>query len=253
MDFLLRVLKVLPTADWAAVAVFFGAWIFYVMAARQKIAGSGSLVSTANAIRFQWMRQTAVRDVRVFDGIVVQNLSSSPSFFASTAIFVIGGLVAALGAGDKANEFVQEIPFAARTSALVLDLKILLLIGIYINAFFSFTWSMRQYSFGALMVAAAPDREIFLNDEDARNAFAASASRMMGLAAETFNNGVRAVYLSFAAMLWFFSPWALMAGTVIVLWVLYQREFRSPIIDALQDYARLEHDEASALARLRRQ
>ena len=30
----------------------------------------------------------------------------------------------------------------------------------------------------------------------------------MGLAAETFNDGLRAYYLSFAAVAWFFSAWA---------------------------------------------
>jgi hypothetical protein len=32
----------------------------------------------------------------------------------------------------------------------------------------------------------------------------------MGLAAETFNDGLRAYYLSFAVVAWFFSAWAFM-------------------------------------------
>jgi uncharacterized membrane protein len=53
---------------------------------------------------------------------------------------------------------VREIPFAARTTVLVFDLKVVLLTAIFVYAFFRFTWSLRQYSFGALLVAAAPDR-----------------------------------------------------------------------------------------------
>ena len=57
----------------------------------------------------------------------------------------------------------------------------------------------------------------------------------MGLAAETFNDGLRAYYLSFAAVGWFFSPWAFMAATMLVLWVLYRREFHSEVLFALRD------------------
>ena len=50
---------------------------------------------------------------------------------------------------------VREVPFAARTSTLVFDLKVVLLLAVFVFAFFRFTWSLRQYSFGALLVASA--------------------------------------------------------------------------------------------------
>jgi uncharacterized membrane protein len=90
------------------------------------------------------MLQATYREVRVVDGVVIQNLSTSPSFFASTTILIIGGLLAVLGTADKATELVKELPFAARTSALVFDLKLLLLLAIFVYAFFRFTWSMRS-------------------------------------------------------------------------------------------------------------
>ena len=84
--------------------------------------------------------------MRVLDGVVIQNLSTSPSFFASTTILIIGGLLAVLRTTEKATELVREILFAARTSVLVFDLKIVLMLMIFIYAFFRFTWSMRQYT-----------------------------------------------------------------------------------------------------------
>ena len=126
----------------------------------------------------------------------------------------------------------REIPFAARTSLLVFDLKLALLAAIFVFAFFRFTWSIRQYSFGAILVGAAPDAEQY--DEAARAAFADRAGQVMGLAAETFNDGLRAYYLSFAAVAWFFSPWAFMAASATVVWVLYRREFHSDVLAALR-------------------
>jgi uncharacterized membrane protein len=58
---------------------------------------------------------------------------------------------------------------------------------------------------------------------------------MMGLAAESFNDGLRAYYMAFAAVAWFFSPWALLAGTASVMWILYRREFHSEVVDVLAD------------------
>jgi uncharacterized membrane protein len=235
MDFLLRALSVLPLADWLALLAFFAGWVAYVHFARLGAAGRVSVLGTTNRIRHDWMLQAALRDVRVVDGVVLQNLSSSPSFFASTTIFIIGGLVAALGASEKAADLVHEIPFAARTSALVFDLKLLVLAGIFVHAFFRFTWAMRQYTFGALLIGAAPPPEAFAADEPARQRFADRAGRVMGLAAETFNDGLRAVYMSFAAVLWFVSPLALVLGTAGVIWVLYRREFHSELLAVLNE------------------
>ena len=45
----------------------------------------------------------------------------------------------ALGATEKASELVRELPFAARTSMLVFDLKLAVLTAIFVFAFFRFT------------------------------------------------------------------------------------------------------------------
>ena len=175
------------------------------------------------------------RENRVFDGVVVQNLSTSPSFFASTTILIIGGLLAVLGASDHAQSLVSGLPFAARTPTLVLDVKLVLLTGIFVYAFFRFTWSLRQYSFGALLVASAPDREVFAQlGEAERERFADRAGAVVGLAAETFNDGLRAYYFAFAAAAWLFSPVAFALASVGVVWVLYVREFRSEALSLMR-------------------
>jgi uncharacterized membrane protein len=218
--------------DWAAAGFFILAWASYALFAKRKSKQRHSLLVLTNRERRNWMLATTYRENRVIDGVVVQNLSASPSFFASTTILIIGGLLALLGTSDKASALVQEIPFAARTSALVFDMKLFGLLGVFIYAFFRFTWSLRLYSFGALLVAAAPEAKHF-TDEAGRQAFADRAGAIMGLAAETFNDGLRAYYLSFALVGWFFSPLAFVLATAAVVWILYQREFRSDVLAIL--------------------
>jgi uncharacterized membrane protein len=233
MELAFKVLSVLPWFDWLAVAVFIGGWSGYVVFAARRSHNHPSILETTNRIRREWMLQATYREVRVIDGVVIQALSTSPSFFASTTILIIGGLLAVLGTTDKAAELVSEIPFAARTSVLVFNLKLVLLVVIFVYAFFRFTWSMRQYTFGALLVASAPEAERFEKDGLSRAAFAEKAGRVVGLAAETFNDGLRAYYFSFAAMAWFISPLACLLATAGVTTILYQREFRSDVLAIL--------------------
>jgi len=233
MDWPVRALSLLPWLDWVALALFVPAWAGYAVFARRRIGKQPSILAATNRIRRQWMVQTTYREVRVFDGIVIQTLSTSPSFFASTTILIIGGLLAVLGTADKASELIRELPFAARTTALVFDLKLLLLLAIFVYAFFRFTWSMRQYTFGALLIAAAPESTRFLDEGISREAFADKAGRIVGMAAETFNDGLRAYYFAFAAIGWFFSPLMFIGATVGVIYILYQREFGSDVLSIL--------------------
>jgi uncharacterized membrane protein len=233
MNAIHAVAAVFPWLDWAALATFGAVWAGYVWFAARRARTHQSILATTNRIRHDWMLQMTYREVRVIDGVVIQSLSTSPSFFASTTILIIGGLLAVLSTTDKAHELVRELPFAAQTSLLVFDLKTLLLLVIFVYAFFRFTWSMRQYTFGALLVAAAPESPMFEAQGLSREAFANKAGRVVSLAAETFNDGLRAYYFSFAAMAWFVSPLAFMFGAAVVASVLYRREFRSDVLDIL--------------------
>jgi uncharacterized membrane protein len=213
--------------------LLFMSWAGYAHFAKRRAQSQPSILAATNRVRRMWMLQTTYREVRVDDGVVNQNLSSSPSFFASTTILIIGGLLAMLGTSETASTLVRDIPFAARTSNLVFDMKLLLMLAIFVYSFFRFTWSMRQYTFGALLIAAAPEAERFAAEGLSREAFADRAGRIVGLAAETFNDGLRAYYFSFAAIGWFFSPIVFMVATLCVVYILYQREFRSDVLDVL--------------------
>ena len=235
MDASRHLLTALSLGDWAALVGYFMAWIGYALFAHRRAAVQPSLLAASNRVRRQWMLQATYREVRVIDGVVVQSLSASPSFFASTSLLIIGGLLAALGASEQAGAIFKELPFAARTTTLLLDLKLVLMAGVFVYAFFRFSWSLRLYSMGALLVAAAPDFRVFEQGPPAdREQFADRAGAVVGLAAEAFNDGLRAYYFAFAAAAWLFSPLAFALGSAGVVWVLYQREFRSEVVTLMR-------------------
>ena len=237
METLLKLISVLPWLDWGALLVFFCGWVGYARFAKRRATTQPSVLATTNRVRHAWMLQTTRREVRVVDAVVMQNLSTSPSFFASTTILIIGGLLAALGTSEKASELVRDLPFTAQTSMLVFDLKMLLMLAIFVYCFFRFTWSMRQYTFGAMLVAAAPEMGQFdaagAAAEMQRNAFADKAARVVSLAAETFNDGLRGYYVAFAAIGWFFSSLVFMVATCGVIFILFRREFQSEVLAVL--------------------
>lgn len=232
----MKALAILSIADWLALAWFVAVWMAYAWYSRRAGRSSGTtLLAVTNGWRRRWMMEATARDPRVLDGIIIQSLSSSPSFFASATLLIIGGLLALLGTTDKAADFVREIPFAARTSMLVFELKLLVLMAVFIFAFFRFTWSIRQYTFVALVVGAMPPPGEFASGAAGREAFAERAGALVGMAAETFNDGIRSYYFSFAALAWFFSPLAFAIAAAVVVCVLYTREFRSQVLHLLRD------------------
>lgn len=229
-----HILEVLPWQDWAALALFCFGWVGYAQFATHRSKVEHTLLASTNHFRMLWMRQVTYRDQRIVDAAVTQNLAASPSFWASTTILVLGGLLAVLGTSEKATELVQDLPFAARTTMLVFDIKIVVMLCVFVYAFFRFTWSMRVYSFGAILVGAAPNVEVFDSGEADRDAFVERAAKLMGMAAESFADGLRAYYMSFAVIGWFISPVAFAFATLGVLWVLYRREFRSDVLAVLR-------------------
>lgn len=231
----MRVFHLMPWADWLALLAFATAWAGYVWFARHWSERRPSVLQVTNRMRLHWMKQATQRDPRMLDGLIAQSLSSSPSFFASTTIIIIGGILALLGTTDKAAEFVKELPLSDPTTMLVFDLKLLVLLGIFVYAFFRFTWSLRQYTFASLLIGAMPPPGDFDSGKFDRQLFANRAARVAGLAAETFNDGLRAYYFSFAAMAWLLNYWLFAIGTLVVVLVLYRREFQSVVLDAFTE------------------
>lgn len=229
-----RIWEVLPWQDWLALALFLFGWIAYAAFASWRAKVERTLLASTNHYRKLWMYQVTYRDQRIVDAAITQNLAASPSFWASTTILVLGGLLAVLGTSERATEIVQDLPFAARTSMLVFDLKVMVLVAVFIYAFFRFTWSMRVYSFGVILVGAAPSTDTFDAGGADRAEFANRAGRLMAMAAESFADGLRAYYMSFAVFGWFVSPVVFAVMTLAVLLVLYRREFRSDVLDVLR-------------------
>lgn len=126
----------------------------------------------------------------MLDGVIGQSQSASPPFFASTTILIIGGLFAMLSATDKAGGLVRDVPSVQQTPLPVFELKIIVLLAVFIYAFFRFSWSLRLYRIVGVLVGAMPHADAFGAGAHDPQRFAQRTGNLLGVAAETFDDSL---------------------------------------------------------------
>ncbi|HEX9391783.1 MAG TPA: DUF599 domain-containing protein [Usitatibacteraceae bacterium] len=219
----------LPLGDQLALLWFLASWVGYTAFSGWKARHSPSLLSTTDSYRRRWMREMLSREQRMVDASILRNLLSGSNFFASTTMLILGGLIALMSSIGKAVDLVAGLPFTRAQSEHTLELKVLLLVLIFVYAFFKFTWSMRQFNFVSIMVGAAPAHD----KVEEFDRFVERASSVAALAGENNNRGLRAYYFGITALTWFLHPIALVASSAIVVGILYHREFKSRTLKAM--------------------
>jgi len=221
----------IEVVDVVSLLWFFVWWIGYARFSEQRSHKVPSLLSTMGQYRRDWWIRILERELRIVDTSIMANLANSATFFASTTLLILGGLLALLGTTEKVVAVVQDLPFSARSSEQMWDIKILLLVGIFVYAFFKFTWALRQFNFASILVGAAPPVKAQSEPDDH---YIHRGARLSHSASEAFNNGLRAYYFGLAALAWFLNAWFFMAATTWVVFVLYWREFRSSTLTLLK-------------------
>jgi uncharacterized membrane protein len=180
------------------------------------------------------MARVLLRDVRVGDAALIANLERNVSFLASTTILILAGLLTVFTVSEQVSNLVSQIPFAINASALSVQLKVVMLVVIFVYAFFTFTWSMRQYGFCSIVLGAAPMVEEKGVTKGERERYAFYAARVIDLAGLSYNHGLRAYYFALSVLAWFISPYLFFLSTSFVVAVLYRREFKSRSLLALR-------------------
>lgn len=216
--------------DLAALAWFGILWTGYVWYSDYHVAGRPTLRRQMDLFIRQWLMRMVERDNRMLDVNVIRNLTRSSQFFASTTLLILGALVALLGYTEKAAGVVAELPFAQQVSERVWELKILLLILIFVYGFFKLSWSIRQFGLATILVGAT------LKVPDDAETYATHIDRITAIvsfASGNFNNGLRSFYFGVAALSWFLHPVLMIVITMGVVYVLHQREFRSRTLQVL--------------------
>lgn len=215
----------IPLSDGLGLLWFLSLWAGYTLYADRFSRRKHSLRQAMHANRVAWMRRMLTRENRIMDVNILSNLLQSVSFFASTTLLILAGLLTILGSTDRVIEVVRALPFAAKITPIQWELRLLVLSVIFVYAFFKFTWALRQFNYCSVIVGAAPD--------GVDDAYARRGADISTLASKDFNQGLRAYYFSLATLGWFLNPWVFAVATALVVLVLYVREYRSSALTVL--------------------
>lgn len=213
---------------------FLGCWFGYMAYARHQAKQRASLSSVLYRLRLQWAERMLLRaQPRVMDMNLLGHLNRTVTFFASTTLFLIAGVITLLANTKQIHALLSSYHFIAASSEPEVKIKLMILGVMFIYTFFTFTWAMRQYSFAGVLFGAAPDGITHRDLNDQERMYARKLAKLTDLAGHQFNYGLRAYYFALAFLAWFVHPALFMVCCVLVVAILYRREFNSRTLDLL--------------------
>ena len=179
-----------------------------------------SLSVIMNMQRRRWVAN-ATRRESPFDAILSGNIMGSVSFLASTAVLLILAIFAVFGQVPALLEALNSLSPERHYNSAEVQLHLVVMLVMFVLAFFAFTLSLRQFNHFCIMLGAIDHSEPTSDEEiDA-------ITRMNALGAQNFNSGIRAYYFSVATVAWFVSEWLPIVTCVATIVILAHREFFS--------------------------
>jgi uncharacterized membrane protein len=139
-----------------------------------------------------WIGVLYERDPRMVGTSMIAKFGRSATFFASSSLLIIAGLVTAIASTDKAITFLSHLPFLQHIDRQVWELGILLKLSILADDFFTFSWCMRQWGFASILVGSAPLADGHSGHTEGREHHGEALARVVWLAIYNFNLGLRA-------------------------------------------------------------
>jgi uncharacterized membrane protein len=224
----------LSALDLTAVCLWLLLWVGYPYFAGLLSHNRPNLLAYTHPYRQQWMQNALGRENRIADAALVGNLMQTSTFFSSTTVLILGALLALLGSIDEGLRIVASLPLAEQQTASHVEIKALVLLGIFVHALVRFTWALRQFNVVNILVGAMPSHGERMHDQRAV-LNADQAARLVELAGENFSHGVRSYYYAVPVLLWFVNAWLLLGTALLMTLLLYWMDFRSATVRALSE------------------
>ncbi|MCF2904887.1 DUF599 domain-containing protein [Octadecabacter sp. CECT 8868] len=196
--------------------LWLGWWIEHPSASRP------SVTVLMSEYRREWMRVMIDRQPRIFDAQIMDSLRQGTSFFASTCLLAVGGVLALIGNVDPLRGVAEGITMA-QSPAVIWQIKLGLVLLFLSNGFLKFVWSNRVFGYCSVMMSAVPNDV----DDPRTRPMAAKAAELNIRAAMNFNRGLRSMYFALGSVAWMAGPWPLLVAIVLVAWLVWSREFTS--------------------------
>ena len=170
--------------------------------------------------RRRWVANAARRESPL-DAILAGNLMQSVSFLASTAVLLILAVFTGFGQIEALQSSLAVLSLGAAYTVAEMQVHLVVMLAIFVLAFFAFTLALRQFNHFCIMLGAL-DHTGTASEEEID-----AIAQLNSLAARNFNNGLRAYYFSIASVAWFAAGWLAIAASIATVLFLIHREFFS--------------------------
>ncbi|MAF95333.1 MAG: hypothetical protein CMM60_06220 [Rhodospirillaceae bacterium] len=222
-----------PLPDILAFIWFMACWVGYSFYADGGDESRRPVAQVMHEYRVRWMERMLERDNRMADINIVTAHMRSGMLFASISILIMAGVMTILGNLGKAREITSNLSFAGQASPEMWEIKVIVLLLIFVYAFFKYAWCLRQFNYALIFIGAAPMPEEINARE--RKDYPERGARLVDRGINAFNRGLRAYYFGLATLAWFFGPVYYAVAAVWVVAVLYRRDFRSVTLQTLSE------------------
>ncbi|MGH8718913.1 MAG: DUF599 domain-containing protein [Burkholderiales bacterium] len=178
-------------------------------------------VQAINALaRTAWVEEVMKTGKDILAVQTLRNSTMAATFLASTAALLVIGTLTLIGQSDKLNAAWHSLNVSGSKSAVLWQVKLLLLIGDFLIAFVFFSQSIRLFNHVGFMI----------NVPLARNHKAISPQHValhLNRAGRAHMLGMRAYYFAVPLVFWLFGPLYMALSSFVLLIVLYNLD-RAP-------------------------
>jgi uncharacterized membrane protein len=216
-----------------AVALVFIMWWLYGPILR--LLGRGTLNAQLHVVRLKWMRMLmhSKRENRVFDAILLGQVSSAMSFFGSGSLIVLAGLVGTLASINHVHASLTQMAFFPPISLPLFTVNFAAITAIMAISFFSLTYALRKLAYTLAMIgaldeapAATPQAQLMV----------AQTATVLTESLKSMNNGTRGFYFAVAGLFLFAGPIISIVMTLGLSVLLYYRQGLSTEALAIERY-----------------
>lgn len=169
-------------------------------------------VGITNHVRQQWVRSIMQGKNDVLAVQTMRNGVMAANFLASTAILISLGLLSAAFKPGLFQEISHAINLLGTRSETLWMFKLMTLVVLFFFAFFNFTLTIRYYNHAGFMINILEAHDPTVTPE--------VVAEVLNHGALHYTLGMRGFYLAVPVGLWMFGPLWMLAGAIVMVWVL---------------------------------
>ncbi len=185
-------------------------------------------------LRRHWMHNFANQstDPKIADAQMIAILQRSLTFYITITVFIITGLMAMLSSSGTMVSVLNQLPYQVDNAQETITIKIMVMMSVFIFAFFKLSWSLRQSRYFSIAVFGLPETT---KSHKNSHAIAEKLALMSAITGRSFHNAYYAYYFGLSTLSWIVHPVIFIIVNFGVVAMLYRREFKSNALKVLAE------------------